>query len=309
MKIYYHVSEFPSVTRPVVTIGTFDGVHQGHRTIIDRLKAMAVEVDGESVLLTFDPHPRSVLFPDDKSLRLLNDREEQIEQLRKAGIQHLIIHPFTADFARLTAREYVFQLLVQGIQTHCMVVGYDHRFGWNREGDFALLGKFAEEFGFSVVEIPAHMISAINVSSTKIRNALSSGDIFTANQYLGYNYPLSGVVMHGDGIGKLLGFPTANLLVKNTMKLVPAEGVYAVFVHHQGQKFPGMLNIGVRPTVSGSGDTRIEVHLVGGHGEFYGETIHLEFVQRVRDEAKFASRDELMAQLEADRHAVIELLS
>jgi riboflavin kinase/FMN adenylyltransferase len=293
----------------VVTTGTFDGVHLGHHTIIDRLNHVAHEVDGESVLLTFDPHPRTVLFPDDRTLRLINDRDEQIEQLRKAGVQHLIIHPFTAEFARLSAHEYVKQLLVEGIHVNRMVVGYDHHFGYRREGDFALLTQYADEFGFTVEEIPAHMIAAVNVSSTKIRNALTSGDILTANQYLGYNYPLSGVVMQGDGIGRLLGFPTANLLVRNPLKLIPADGVYAVHVHCLGGKFPGMLNIGVRPTVSGSGERRIEVHLVGRQGDFYGEAIHLEFVQRIRDEAKFANRDELMAQLHADRYAVIELLS
>jgi len=309
LKIYHHVCEFPSVTRSVVTTGTFDGVHLGHHTIIDRLNHVAHEVDGESVLLTFDPHPRTVLFPDDRTLRLINDRDEQIEQLRKAGVQHLIIHPFTAEFARLSAHEYVKQLLVEGIHVNRMVVGYDHHFGYRREGDFALLTQYADEFGFTVEEIPAHMIAAVNVSSTKIRNALTSGDILTANQYLGYNYPLSGVVMQGDGIGRLLGFPTANLLVRNPLKLIPADGVYAVHVHCLGGKFPGMLNIGVRPTVSGSGERRIEVHLVGRQGDFYGEAIHLEFVQRIRDEAKFANRDELMAQLHADRYAVIELLS
>ncbi len=293
----------------MVTTGTFDGVHLGHHTIIDRLNHVAHEVDGESVLLTFDPHPRTVLFPDDRTLRLINDRDEQIEQLRKAGVQHLIIHPFTAEFARLSAHEYVKQLLVEGIHVNRMVVGYDHHFGYRREGDFALLTQYADEFGFTVEEIPAHMIAAVNVSSTKIRNALTSGDILTANQYLGYNYPLSGVVMQGDGIGRLLGFPTANLLVRNPLKLIPADGVYAVHVHCLGGKFPGMLNIGVRPTVSGSGERRIEVHLVGRQGDFYGEAIHLEFVQRIRDEAKFANRDELMAQLHADRYAVIELLS
>ena len=292
-----------------MTTGTFDGVHQGHRTIIDRLNAMAREVGGESVLLTFDPHPRTVLAPHDQSLRLLNDRAEQIEQLQQAGVQHLIIHPFTAAFAQLSAYEYVKQLLVDGIHVNRMVVGYDHHFGYKREGDFTMLQKFALEFGFGVEEIPAHMVSAVNVSSTKIRNALATGDILTANQYLGYNYPLAGVVMQGDGIGRLLGFPTANLRVTNPLKLIPAEGVYAVYVYHANQKFPGMLNIGVRPTVSGSGELRIEVHLVGKHGEFYGETIHIEFVQRIRDEAKFTNRDELTAQLQADRFAVLELLS
>ncbi len=309
LKIYHHVCEFPSVTRSVVTTGTFDGVHQGHRTIIDRLNAIAREVGGESVLLTFDPHPRTVLFPNDRSLRLLNDRDEQIEQLRKAGVQNLIIHPFTAEFAQLSAYDYVKELLVDGIHVNRMAVGYDHHFGNKREGDFTLLKKFAHDFGFGVEEIPAHMVSAVHVSSTKIRNAIATGDILTANQYLGYNYPLSGVVMQGDGIGRLLGFPTANLHVQNPLKLIPAEGVYAVYVHHLGLKFPGMLNIGVRPTVSGSGELRIEVHLVGGQGEFYGETIHLEFVQRIRDEAKFDTRDELMAQLQADRFAVLEVLS
>lgn len=291
-----------------MTTGTFDGVHEGHRTILDRLSAIAREVEGESVLLTFSPHPRMVLFPDDHGLRLLNDRHEQIEQLERAGIQHLIIHPFTVDFANITALEYVRSLLVEGIGVHRMVVGYDHRFGKNREGDFALLQEYADMFGFEVEEIPAHMISAVNVSSTKVRTALAEGAIEVANNYLGYNYPLAGVVIKGDGIGRTFGYPTANIHVTNPLKLIPAPGVYAVKVKASGTVFDGMLNIGVRPTVSGTGEKRIEVHLLDAEIDLYHAHVEVEFIARLRDERKFENRDALIHQLGIDKQAALEQL-
>lgn len=308
MKVYHNVNEFSGGRRPIVTTGTFDGVHQGHRTILDRLCAIAREVNGESVLLTFSPHPRMVLFPEDHGLRLLNDRHEQIEQLERAGVQHLIIHPFTTDFSGISALDYVRTLLVEGIGVHRMVVGYDHRFGKNREGDFPLLQEYADMFGFEVEEIPAHMISAVNVSSTKIRKALAEGAIESANNYLGYNYPLAGVVIKGDGIGRTFGYPTANIHVTNPLKLIPAPGVYAVKVKTSGTVFDGMLNIGVRPTVSGTGEERIEVHLFDTDADLYHAHVELSFIARLRDERKFENRDALIRQLGIDKQAALEQL-
>lgn len=306
MKVYYSVNEFKGVKSPVVTTGTFDGVHSGHRTIIDRLKEIALEKDGETVMLTFSPHPRMVLFPNDHGLKLLNDRSEQIEQLEAAGVEHLIIHPFTTDFSNLSALDYVRTLIIDGIKANTLVVGYDHRFGKNREGDFALLEEYAEMFGFKVEEIPAHMIAATNVSSTKIRKALESGAIEKANRYLGYNYPLSGVVIEGDGIGRTLGYPTANLHVTNPLKLIPANGVYAAKATVSGTVFAAMVNIGTRPTVTESGELRIEAHLIDCNVSLYHREMKIDFIARLRGETKFENRDALIRQLREDRQAVLE---
>lgn len=309
MKVYQSINEFRGVTRPIVTTGTFDGVHIGHRAILNRLNTIAERARGESVMLTFNPHPRTVLFPDNNPLRLLNSREEQVEQLEASGLQHLIIQPFDLPFSRLSALEYVRSLIVEGIGTHRLVVGYDHRFGKNREGDFKLLEEYAEMFNFSVEEIPAQMLLDVNVSSTKIRNALQEGDIKKANYLLGYNYPLSGIVIEGDGIGKTLGFPTANLQVTDALKLIPATGVYAVNVLMNNQTLPAMLNIGTRPTVVDNGEKRIEVHLIAHDQDLYRHRLKLEFVQKLRDEQRFNDRDDLMNQLDEDRRAALEILT
>ncbi len=308
LKVYQSVREFEGVDRPIVTTGTFDGIHVGHHHILSRLKEIASEVNGETVLLTFSPHPRMVLFPDDHGLKLLNTREEQIEQLAKCGVDHLIIQPFTIEFAQRSALDYVRELLVEGIGVHTMVVGYDHRFGKGREGNFTLLNNFAEMFNFNIEEIPAQMIKDTNVSSTKIRNAIASGDIFTANSYLGYNYPLAGIVIEGDGIGRTIGFPTANLQLLDELKIIPATGVYAVKVIAEGKHFNGMLNIGKRPTVTASDELRIEVHLIDASLTLYGQEIQVEFVQRIRDEKKFGSKEELIQQLEIDKTTALGTL-
>lgn len=308
LKVYHSVNNFGSVTNPIVTMGTFDGVHVGHRSLLERINSIAKQEQGESVLLTFHPHPRLVLFPEQNDLRMLNSPSEQIERLEAAGLQHLIIQPFDLAFSRLSALEYVRRLIVEGIGAHKMVVGYDHRFGKNREGDFLLLREYADMFGFQVEEIPAQMLLDVNVSSTKIRKALESGDLLSANQLLGYNYPLSGIVIEGDGIGKTMGYPTANLQLDDPLKLVPASGVYAVNARIDARNYPAMMNIGTRPTVSDSGELRLEVHLLEGGSELYGKTIVVELVARLRDERRFASKEELMRQLAFDRTAAIEAL-
>lgn len=308
MKVYHSVREFKGIDRPIVTTGTFDGIHVGHRHILERLQSIAQEVNGETVLLTFSPHPRMVLFPDDHGLKLLNTREEQINQLSRCGIDHLIIEPFTLAFAQHSALEYVRELLVDGIGVHTMVVGYDHRFGKGREGDFEMLQQFGEMFDFHVEEIPAQMIEDTNVSSTKIRNAITEGDVDTANLYLGYNYPLTGIVIEGDAIGRTLGFPTANLKLEDELKIVPGFGVYAVKVNVDGKSCKGMLNIGQRPTVSSSLERRIEVHLINESLQLYGKELALEFVAKIRDERKFENREDLIKQLQADQIAALDKL-
>ncbi len=308
LKVYHSVREFKGIDRPIVTTGTFDGIHIGHYHILERLKHIAKEVNGETVLLTFSPHPRMVLFPDDHGLKLLNTRKEQIKQLSKCGIDHLIIQPFTLDFSKRSALDYVRELLVEGIGVHTMVVGYDHRFGKGREGDFEMLVQFSEMFDFKVEEIPAQMIQETNVSSTKIRKAIAKGNLEKANLYLGYNYPFTGIVIEGDAIGRTLGFPTANLNIKDELKIIPGNGVYAVKVNVKGQSFNGMLNIGQRPTVTNSSELRIEVHLIDANIQLYGEELELEFISKIRDEEKFNSREELIKQLKDDQLAALDKL-
>lgn len=308
MKIYHSAEEFKGCPHPVLTTGTFDGVHIGHKKIIKRLKEIAKRNGGETVMLTFHPHPRMVLFPDDDSLKLLNTQEEKIELLREAGIDHLVIHPFSMEFSRMKALEYVRDLLVNDLKVKTMVVGYDHHFGRNREGNFENLVEFGHIYGFDVEEISALEIDEVNVSSTKIRKALKEGNVKKAATYLGYNYPISGIVAHGDKIGTELGFPTANLNVEDKYKLIPAEGVYAVKVQLRGEEYPGMLNIGKRPTLSDSGAKRIEVNLFNFDDKIYDEKITLRLIDRIRDEQRFDSLELLSAQLDRDREIARAIL-
>lgn len=300
MKIHTDFSGFKSVIKPIVTIGTFDGVHLGHRSIIDHLNAEANAQGGESVILTFYPHPRMVLHPEDHGLELLNTPEEKAALLSAAGIKHLMVYPFSEDFSRISAFDYVRNLLVNGIGSHKVIVGYDHRFGRNREGDFQTLSEWADMLGFEVEEISAREIDEVNVSSTKIRQALRDGDITAANKYLGYAYSLSGKVVHGAGRGAGIGFPTANLHIHYPYKLIPANGVYAVHVTCNQQAYNGVMNIGVRPTVDQSGVKSIEIHLLDFSGDLYDADMTVTFVERLREEKKFGSIDELKNQISAD---------
>jgi len=300
VKIHTDFATLSDVKAPVVTIGTFDGMHTGHRTILERLKEAAKEIGGETVLLTFYPHPRMVLYPDDHNLQLLNSPEEKAQLLEQAGIEHLVIVPFSIDFSRLSAFDYVRDLLVHGLHAHTVVVGYDHRFGRNREGSHNTLVELSELFGFLVEEIPAYVIDEMNVSSTKIRETLRHGDVAEAARYLGYRYTLSGIVTKGDGKGKTFGFPTANLRVDYDFKFIPSKGVYAVDVLHNNIQYKGVLNIGVRPTVHQNGLETIEVHLLNFDEEIYDQKITVIFKKKLRDEMKFGSIDALKTQIEKD---------
>ncbi|MBL4703319.1 MAG: bifunctional riboflavin kinase/FAD synthetase [Flavobacteriales bacterium] len=301
MKVYTNIADFKDVNNPVLTTGTFDGVHFGHQKIIDRLKMIAEKSGGESVLLTFHPHPRMVLFPDDDGLKLLSTREEKIIQLEKAGLDHLIIYPFSRKFSRLSATEYVRDLLVNDIGVKTLVIGYDHQFGRNREGDFKQLTELSEVYGFKVEEIPAQELDDVKVSSTKVRKALFSGEVKTAAKYLGHNYKVSGIVVKGRQLGREIGFPTANISVQDRYKLIPGNGVYAVNVKVKKQEYQGMLNIGVRPTVGGMLKQTMEVNIFNFNEDIYGNFCGVEFVKRLRDEIKFDSVDDLKAQLELDK--------
>ena len=303
MKIYHSLEEFGKVKNAVVTTGTFDGVHVGHIKILERLKEIADSVDGETVLLTFFPHPRMVLFSDN-DLKLITSQHEKIDLLRKAGVDHLIIHPFSKVFSRLSSVEFVRDVLVNKIGTSRLVIGYNHHFGRNREGSFEHLKEYGPVYGFQVEEICAQDVDAVSVSSTKIRKALESGDLKTAKVYLGHQFQLSGTVVSGENLGNKIGFPTANIQVPDVHKLIPANGVYAVRVLVREKEYLGMLNIGNRPTVKGISKT-IEVHIINFDASIYGEEITVVFEGWIRNEQKFKNIEALQCQLLKDKQIVL----
>lgn len=310
MKVYTNIDDFKGVKNPVVTTGMFDGVHLGHQKIISRLKEIAKENDGETVLLTFYPHPRMVLFPDDNELQLLNTQEEKIELLGKYGIDHLIIYPFTKEFSRLTSVEFVRNILVNKIQTKRLVIGYNHHFGRNREGSFEHLKEYGPVYGFEVEEIPAKDIDHVEISSTKTRNALLAGDVKLANSFLGHFYSINGRVVEGLKLGRTIGYPTANIAVEDKYKLIPGDGIYAVKVKSEGLMFDGMLSIGNNPTVEGKGRS-IEVNIFNFDTTIYGKNITIYFIERLRDEMKFSNLEELKVQLlkdEKDSHQILNTI-
>jgi len=303
VKIYHSLEEFRKVKNAVVTTGTFDGVHVGHITILERLKEIANSVGGETVLLTFFPHPRMVLFSDN-DLKLITSQHEKIDLLRKAGVDHLIIHPFSKAFSRLSSVEFVRDVLVNKIGTSRLVIGYNHHFGRNREGSFEHLKEYGPVYGFQVEEICAQDVDAVSVSSTKIRKALDSGDLKTAKVYLGHHFQLSGTVVAGENLGNKIGFPTANIQVLDVHKLIPANGVYAVRVLVREKEYLGMLNIGNRPTVKGISKT-IEVHIINFNASIYGEEITVVFEGWIRKEQKFKNIEALQCQLLKDKQIVL----
>ena len=307
MKVYTNIADFKDVKNPVVTTGTFDGVHVGHQKIISRLKDVAKEQSGETVLLTFYPHPRMVLFPDDNDLKLINTQQEKIELLEQYGVDHLIIHPFTKEFSRLTSVEFVRDILVNSMKTNKLVIGYNHHFGRNREGSFEHLKEYGPVYGFKVEEIPAKDIDNIEISSTKIRNALQTGDVATARTYLGHEFSLTGKVVDGKKIGRTIGYPTANIQVEDKYKLIPADGIYAVKVKHADTLYGGMLSIGHNPTVNGESRT-VEVNIFDFDKDIYGDDATIYFIERLRDEVKFNGLEELTAQLALDKENSLKIL-
>lgn len=301
MNIYYDLESLPVFDKTAVTTGTFDGVHLGHKTVLERLKAAAINIGGESVLLTFYPHPRMVLFPDDHQLKLLNSQSEKEELLEAQGINHLVVLPFTKEFSRTSSLEYARNIIANKLRAKKLVIGYDHHFGRNREGSLENLVEFGVLYGFEVEEIPPRDIDEIAVSSSKIRTALEQGRIDIANKFLGYHYQFSGKVTHGKQLGRTIGFPTANLIPLDPLKLLPQTGVYAVKVHIQGQWYRGMLNIGNRPTLADGLGQSIEVHIIDFEGDIYHETLHIAFYQSIRHEQKFEGVAQLQQQLKLDK--------
>ncbi len=317
MQVYKETGNLPAFRNGVITIGTFDGVHAGHRKIIAQLKEEAAAIGGETVVITFHPHPRRVVGEASKQVWLLNTIDEKTALLAEAGVDHLVICPFTEAFSQLTAEEYVTEFLLKKFHPHTIVIGYDHRFGQGRQGDYKLLEQFRDRFNFRLTEIPAHLINESTVSSTKIREALLAGETTAAAKLLGYNYFFTGKVMEGKKLGRTLGYPTANLDVLNKEKLVPGNGVYAVQVRVSNEgSIPGgtaiingMMNIGVRPTVDNNMQRSIEVNLFDFDGDLYGKELTVTVRDRLRGEQKFAGIEALRAQLGNDRMHALKILS
>ncbi|MCX6274179.1 MAG: bifunctional riboflavin kinase/FAD synthetase [Bacteroidetes bacterium] len=308
MKVYQSIEEFKPLANAVSTIGTFDGVHAGHQKIISRLCEMAGSEKGESVVLTFFPHPRMVLQPDDNNLKMLTTMSERIELLKKSGVDHLIIQPFNKEFSRQSAVEFVRDILVNKIGTKTLVIGYDHHFGRNREGSFKDLEEMAPIYGFRLEEIPKHVINELAVSSTKIRNSLLTGDVQTANRLLGYEFSLSGKVADGDKIGRTLGYPTANISIAEPYKLIPATGIYAVLVKVEDKLHKGMLYIGYRPVVQGK-RLSVEVNIFDFNENIYNNNITVLLKARVRDDIHLSSLEELKKKMNEDKLVATKLLA
>ncbi|PKB42216.1 riboflavin kinase/FMN adenylyltransferase [Cellulophaga sp. RHA19] len=301
------ISKFDKAHATVITIGTFDGVHIGHKKILERLINSAKLLEIESTVLTFFPHPRMVL-QQDSNIKLLNTIEEKEMILSNLGLDFLIIHPFSKEFSRLSAIEFVRDLLVNKLNTKKIIIGYDHRFGRNRNADINDLRNYGTTFDFNVEEITAQEIDDVSVSSTKIRKALAEGDVSKANSYLGYNYMLTGIVTKGKGLGRQLNYPTANIYIKEEYKLIPKNGVYAVKAKLNNSTVFGMMNIGYNPTVNGTEKT-IEVNFFNFDGDLYGKKIQVDILDRIRDEVKFNSLDDLKEQLAKDQETATSLIA
>jgi riboflavin kinase / FMN adenylyltransferase len=301
VKIHRDLNNFYA-HNPVLTVGTFDGVHLGHRKIIARLHDLAKAIKGESVIFTFDPHPRKIVAPAETNLRLLTTLDEKIELFEQSGIDHLIIYPFTSEFAQLTYEQFVERILVGQIHTKSLVVGYDHKFGKGRQGDFEFLKKCADRHEFQIEKLDVLLMNESSVSSTKIREAIQIGDFDTANAFLGYPFTLHGTVVEGQKLGRQIQFPTANIEASDPDKIIPGYGVYAVQAKVQNKTYLGMLNIGSRPTINHNADHRsIEVHLLDFDLDIYGEHLELIFYRKLREERKFESLDALKEQLANDK--------
>lgn len=305
MRIFEGLTEKMPIKNAVVTIGTFDGVHLGHQEILKTLNAEAEKCEGESVLLTFYPHPRMVLFPEQTDLQLLQTQTEKLEKLASIGLQNVVIYPFSKEFADLSAERFVEEILIKGLQAKMVIIGYDHQFGHNREGNLAFLKQYAEKGLFELLEIPAEQIDEANISSSKIRKAILGGEISTANAFLGSPFELSGTIVKGLQNGRKIGFPTANIRIDDQQKIIPATGVYAVEMNVAGTSCRGMMNVGWRPTIEEEKlERKIEVHLFDFQKEIYDEACQIRVRQFVRAEHKFPNLEALKVQIQRDEETV-----
>lgn len=300
MAVFFDTNHLPAFKNAVVTIGTFDGVHLGHRAILKEVVQHAQEINGESILITFEPHPRKLLFPN-QPLGLLTPLDNKLQLITEAGIEHIVVAGFTTEFSQLTAREYIEHFLVKHFKPHTIIIGYDHHFGHDRTGDISLLRQYAPEYGYQVVEIAPQLIEEAAVSSTKIRKALQDGQVTIAAEMLGRPYSISGTVIKGAQLGCTIGYPTANIQVGDADQLIPAIGIYAVKANWKGQQLKGMLSIGYNPTVSDEHVIHIEVNIFDFNETIYDDTLEVYFISRLRNEEKFPSLEALTAQLHQDK--------
>ena len=308
MKIYHDFTDFVKVPNAIVTIGTFDGVHQGHRAILSDMVNAAKSIDGETVVITFYPHPRQVLNIDSANLRFITSQEEKIKHLEEIGIDNLIVVNFTKEFSLLPSDVFIRDYVIEKINPAKIVIGYDHHFGNNRTGDFSQLQELASQYNFEVQRIEAHDVENIAVSSTKIRHSLQRGDVEHANMLLGYQYSYVGNVVSGNKIGREIGYRTANLDVKKEFRLIEMPGVYATYVDFEDKVYKSMTYIGKKPTINACNDENIEVHIFDFDGDIYEKDVKIRFVKRIRDERKFDSLDDLKQQITLDEIQIRELL-
>ncbi len=309
MQVHRNLDQLPTFTRAVITIGSFDGVHMGHQKLISRINQLAAEIKGESVLITFYPHPRQVIYPNDQSLQLITSLEEKIALLKKFGVDHVVVVPFSVEFSQQNPREYIEKFLYEKFKPSFIVVGYDHKFGLNRQGNMELLQSYEEKLGFKTVKIDQQEIEDITISSTKIRNSLLQNEISKANKYLNYHYMISGKVVYGEQIGQKIGFKTANIQIDDRNKLIPIEGIYAVYVFHEQERYDGMLYIGNKPTIHKDGKRSIEVNIFDFNQNIYGAYIRLEIVSFIRNDQKFDGLEALKTQLAKDEISARSVLN
>lgn len=307
MEIYRCIKDFKPVKYPIVTIGTFDGVHLGHQAIFAQMKQEAVKCGGKTILITFSPHPRLVLYQDSKNLKFINTRAKKLERLEKAGIEHLIIIPFTKEFSKNSSEEFIANYVIKYINPELIIIGYDHHFGKNREGNIQMLESMKEKYHYGIIQVPPLYVDGLPVSSTRIRRLLQEGNVKDANRMLGYEYAITGEVVRGNSLGHTIGFPTANIKMPNEYKLIAANGVYVCRAFVGGKLYKGMSNIGVRPTIN-HGDLTIEINIFDFDKDIYGKTITILFVDRLRDEKKFKNLEALKEQLVKDREQSLAVL-
>lgn len=307
MRVIKDLTQLPDFKNAVITIGTFDGVHKGHQQLVKRINELAEASSGESVIITFNPHPRLIINPNDDTLRLLNTADEKIALLEKYGVHNVVMVPFSRSFSEQAAEDYIEFFLVRHFHPKYIVIGYDHKFGKNRSGDINLLLQIRHRFGYAVEEIQKETIEAITISSTKIRYALQDGKIEIANELLGHHYTIEGIVIKGLQNGRKLGYPTANLSIADTHKLIPRKGIYAVKVHYADKIFGGMLSIGFNPTLGGK-TLSVEVNILNFDKDIYGEKLKLELLEYVRDEKKFNSKQELIHAIDNDKVTIEKIL-
>lgn len=314
MQVHYNIDRLPTFRNAVITIGTFDGVHMGHRQILDRLNEEAQDTGGETVIITFHPHPRKVVNTG-AGIQLINTLDEKIELLEKLGVDHLVVVPFTEVFSNQSAEDYIGNFLINKFHPHTIIIGYDHRFGKDRKGDYRLLEQMASTYNYRLKEIPKHVLDEIAISSTSIRHALLNGNIETADKLLGYEFFFEGEVVDGDKLGRKLGYPTANLQLKDEEKIVPGNGIYAVYatlkndgsIMNSGSKMKGMMSIGVRPTVGGTRRV-IEVNIFDFDKDIYGKTLRVYVKKYLRPEVRFDSLDALVKQIDQDKKDSLRVL-